>query len=176
MHSQLTNFIVFTRALSGDNYIFDDRGVIQVKGKGDMNTYFLVGRDGRVLEAAMGLEADEEGQGHGVTVSAKEETVITSDKKTMPTDCPIIAPSSNSGSAHPPRHSASVNAGTNTGGFAGKIMKTSESVGSGLQSSFIKSDSQQQSMSRDTSGLSETDGQQSQGKKKKKKSSVCLLA
>lgn len=141
-----------------------------------MNTYFLVGRDGRVLEAAMGLEADEEGQGHGVTVSAKEETIVISDKKTLPTDCPIIAPSSNSCSVHPPRHSASADAGTGTGGFAGKSMKTSESVGPGLQSSFKRDSQQQQSMSRDTSGLSETDGQQTQGKKKKKKSSVCLLA
>ena len=32
------------RIALGDDYLFEDRGVIDVKGLGDMHTYFLVGR------------------------------------------------------------------------------------------------------------------------------------
>ena len=33
-----------TRDLLGDNYIIEERGVIEVKGKGLMKTYFLKGK------------------------------------------------------------------------------------------------------------------------------------
>ena len=42
---------LLNRALLEDNYLFINRGVIQVKGKGDMNTYFLIGRDGAAINA-----------------------------------------------------------------------------------------------------------------------------
>jgi class 3 adenylate cyclase len=35
-----------TRQLLGERYAFQERGVIQVKGKGKMLTYFLSGRTG----------------------------------------------------------------------------------------------------------------------------------
>jgi class 3 adenylate cyclase len=35
-----------TRQLLGERYLFRERGIIQIKGKGKMRTYFLSGRTG----------------------------------------------------------------------------------------------------------------------------------
>ncbi|GAB4278158.1 MAG: hypothetical protein Fur0025_04500 [Oscillatoriaceae cyanobacterium] len=36
-----------TRSLLGDKYLFEERGTIEIKGKGEMTTYFLLGVEGR---------------------------------------------------------------------------------------------------------------------------------